>query len=299
MKPLILVAVVAFAFAQHPAKAPESQGAAKTNSAQGANQANAGQSKENPATQPAPTPQSANAPVTAVNQVQAAPHDSHRPEADKQTHDEEVGIQRKLAWFTGALVFVGALQVGAMIWQRNVMNRQLKAMQRQADAIDSSVAAAEKSADAARDSAMTARISADALIAIERAWVMVECELLPHQSGSSLGIAVKLQWVNQGKTPAWIEEIHIRYARFSTIPPVPDLTGAEVTRGPIPLPVGQTQSRNWNLAADMAAAGDRFVYGLIMYRDVLELPRETWFGYRLTPRLSMERIGHPEYNKYT
>jgi hypothetical protein len=48
--------------------------------------------------------------IVEENQVKPAAHNGHASEADKQNHDEELGIQRKLAWFTGLLVAVGLLQ---------------------------------------------------------------------------------------------------------------------------------------------------------------------------------------------
>lgn len=70
---------------------------------------------------------------------QTTPASQQRPTEDKTTSqtpvnstaenrtaqtkaDEELNINRQLAWFTGALVIVGALQMFALIWQARVLN---------------------------------------------------------------------------------------------------------------------------------------------------------------------------------
>ena len=50
----------------------------------------------------------------------------------KHAGDEGLGIQRKLAWFTGALVVIGILQVFALCGQVYIYCRQAKIMARQA-----------------------------------------------------------------------------------------------------------------------------------------------------------------------
>jgi hypothetical protein len=48
-----------------------------------------------------------------------------------QTHNEDFRIQRKLAWFTGALVFVGILQTVVMFLTWQIYRRQANEMRRQ------------------------------------------------------------------------------------------------------------------------------------------------------------------------
>ncbi len=96
----------------------------------------------------------------AVSYIQVSANKSNGL-SDKTSND--LGIQRKVEWFTGVLAFVGVLQVAALIWQAILFLRTLRAIRRQAgqmetqtDILKASVAVAQKSADAAETSAQIA-----------------------------------------------------------------------------------------------------------------------------------------------
>ncbi len=116
------------------------------------------------------------------------------------------------------------------------------------------------------------------------------------------GAFVNLICRNQGKTPAWIVERHIRLEVTNSVAPKPQLQGAEISYDPEPLPVGGPESiQNWSLIGDGWAGEGRFtlIYGVVKYRDVFSPSRETWFGYMVKSDGRLERIAHPEYNKNT
>jgi hypothetical protein len=206
------------------------------------------------------------------------------------------GVWRKAfapeTWPTWATFVVGIV-VAVIYW------KTLRAIEKQTEAN-------HKSADAAHK-------SADALVSAERAWVMVEVhwatqrgQLFRNESsdGTVRTMAdVNLICRNQGKTPAWITERHIRIEVTDSVAPQPQLQGAEISYDPEPLAVGGADSfQHWSLIGDGWAGEGRFVliYGVVKYRDVFSPSRETWFGYIVKPDgHRLERIAHPEYNKNT
>jgi hypothetical protein len=172
--------------------------------------------------------------------------------------------------------------------------------------------AIEKQTEANRKSADAAHKSADALVSAERAWVMVNVKWAAQRGqlrrvDGSDGITrtvadVNLICRNQGKTPAWIVERHIRIEVTNSVSPKPLLQGAEISYDPEPLAVDGSESfQHWSLTGDGWAGAGRFtlIYGVVKYRDVFSPSRETWFGYIVKPDGRFERIAHPEYNKNT
>jgi hypothetical protein len=172
--------------------------------------------------------------------------------------------------------------------------------------------AIEKQTEANHKSADAAHKSAEALVSAERAWVMVEIHwtdqrggLLRSESSDGTirtGAFVNLICRNQGRTPAWIVERHIRVEVTNSVAPKPELRGAEISYDLEPLAVGGRDSiQHWSLIGDGWAGEGRFtlIYGVVKYRDVFSPSRETRFGYMVAKDGSLARIAHPEYNKNT
>jgi hypothetical protein len=172
--------------------------------------------------------------------------------------------------------------------------------------------AIEKQTEANLKSADAAHKSAEALVSAERAWVMVEIHwtgqrggLLRSESSDGkirTGAFVSLICRNQGRTPAWIVERHIRVEVTNSVAPKPELRGAEISYDLEPLAVGGRDSiQHWSLIGDgwagMGAA--TLIYGVVKYRDVFSPSRETWFGYMVAADGSLAPVAHPEYNKNT
>jgi len=103
MKYLILVALSILGFAQQPAKSPKGEGISKTTSAEISNQDN----KSNQETKPT----NSSGPPTLIDQNNSSPQNSDATQADAS-----IRIQGKLVLFTGLLVVVGFLQVGAIAY---------------------------------------------------------------------------------------------------------------------------------------------------------------------------------------
>src|SRR5690348_107063 len=119
MRSLALITVLIGWLAQQPVKPPPSQGTPKSHNTQATNPSSTSQKHEQPTAQPALTPKPNEA--TAIQQNETKPINSNpdRSQTGKNHDDENLRIQRKLAWFTGALVVVGFLQfliLGFQAW---------------------------------------------------------------------------------------------------------------------------------------------------------------------------------------
>jgi hypothetical protein len=109
---------------------PKDKGAAETNRT-----INAGHEKTtNVNQQPSikGTPPTAQPSITAESDSESVGGNGKTRVNSKQTPNEELGIQRELAWFTGALVVVGFLQFFALVGQVTIYCRQAKIMTLQA-----------------------------------------------------------------------------------------------------------------------------------------------------------------------
>jgi hypothetical protein len=118
---------------------------------------------------------------------------------------------------------------------------------------------------------------------------------------------IDLFWRNHGNTPAWISEVSVKMEVTSAGPArKPDLTGAEVFYGPVPVVPGNPPNRDghrFQLSCNGFAEESHqmtLIYGVIRYRDSFTPEGknwETWFGYRVVEHNATERLAHPEYNK--
>jgi hypothetical protein len=195
-----------------------------------------------------------------------------------------------------ALVIVGVAGVIAAIWTLKILGRQTKATEIAADA---------------------AKVSADALIASERAWVMVDLEKQDDGAlivdgmggwGPHTSACVRCICSNQGKTPAQIREKRICLfvtSASKTLPKKPNFDDGIINTQPHDLWPGQQSLPDWpeGIRGNGHAASDDMivVYGVVKYRHMFsESEVQTTFGYRIRGGDSIERLtGYPEYNKIT
>jgi hypothetical protein len=232
-----LVLTLIIPFTQQPTKTPPGKRATEANHAQGVGHpksTNDNQQTSNaaPMTQPSPVP---------VSKAGIVTPDDETDKGRKHTDDEGLGIQRKLAWFTGALVVVGTLQVVALCGQVYIYCRQAKIMTRQAhemkrqrgymrlqwksmgeqvsemrrqviemasqtEVLKSSVATAEKSAEAANSNANTAKKNIEIFISKERARLRVEMKPLVLPLKPDPAYTVNFTVCIYGPTAAFITE---------------------------------------------------------------------------------------------
>jgi hypothetical protein len=187
--------------------------------------------------------------------------------------------------------------------QRKVMARQLEEMKRQADLMEQQAAdAREAAAEAtklARQSAEAATTNAEALINSERAWVNVEIDEPPFLTRDASGngiVWIRPKVKNYGRTPARVEMIIYRphqipkddrFPKPPQLPAEPDYVSPETvytdlqaflppTAAVVPL---QIPVPELDFAAIRGRAVFLYIYGQVLYRDMLETGRGAKFCY--------------------
>jgi hypothetical protein len=270
---------------------------------------------------------------------------------------EQLEINRRLADYTGHLarfteylVGVGVLQVLALLVQAGFFAHHGTLIRESVDQMKGAVTAyqefvrtSQRMLALTRESnaltgkiAATAKESADAFIAGERAWVLVEgikepylTEPYPFEtiSGGARFNEFVFNLVNRGKTVArltgpFLYRFH-SLARGQDLPDTPDYVGrTDPTRtvgkpaepnpvygrvlapgdynGLIPIQLGESVDENKIEQADIVL----YVYGSLVYYDSFEKRRELRFGYTLSPRgftgaPAWVQIRKEEYNRHT
>lgn len=173
----------------------------------------------------------------------------------------------------------------------------------------------QRQAESTEKAANAAKANADAVISAERAWVMVDIEPPPGignmtVSDSSTTVYARMSCWNDGKTPAWIEEIRARFMVLQpndVLPLIPALDHTEILNvGPILLSVRKEKPfyKDEAMVAEgvhITGSGTMAVlYGVVNYRDVFSSRRQSTFGYWLTSGSKWERLsGCPKYNENT
>jgi hypothetical protein len=164
--------------------------------------------------------------------------------------------------------------------------------------------------------AILSRNNVNALVAGQRAWVMVDIELEPEgmvvtESGNdrTYNVQVVMKYRNDGQTPAWITERRASLIGIADnlIPAQPDLTGSEIiAQGTVPLAVGHRHGYgqvSTPLGCTAIATPDcmYLIYGVVRYRTAFNGTGKTTFGYRVTRGWDrLERLdGWPEWNENT
>ena len=153
---------------------------------------------------------------------------------------------------------------------------------------------------------------------IERAWVMVDISCDPgaeivNTSGDgtvSTGLmGTKIKCRNTGNSPGWITEKNIKLAilrrplpkHLSLDEPLTVITDLE------PLSPGEPVEEKLDLVANgrhqRPEVSATIVYGRVIYRDIFNKNRETWFCYELKGWHSSRGLArmreYPEYNRHT
>jgi len=158
-----------------------------------------------------------------------------------------------------------------------------------------------------------AKASADAAIAAERAWVMVDIEKGPgagfivdhsNTATGTYGTSAHIRCIcsNQGKTPAHILEI--RACLLPGINPLPhepdidiktfDTESRYLQSGGVYKKDGGVHGEGGRGIANMVV-----IYGIVRYRHLFSNKEvHTTFGYRLTPSDELRRLEDEQYRKY-
>ena len=166
---------------------------------------------------------------------------------------------------------------------------------------------------------LASKHSAKALVASERAWIMVDLKwsdalkVMDSRTGDGswkTSVTFSLVCRNLGKTPAWISEIQPKLLILGSVdtteslPENPDLTLTD-ERIVTAQYVGAGEHEEWK-SVFMTTDGHRTVeililYGVVRYRHLLSNKgAQTTFAYKVTPGNNLVRLSeHPKYNENT
>jgi hypothetical protein len=193
----------------------------------------------------------------------------------------------RIVWLTGALVIVGAIQI-FVYWKQAAYMRD-------------GLVETRKAADAAK-------VSADAVVGIERAWLVMHTKEGPQSI-----LEAEFWFANYGRTPAWIIEINCSYRKFNTaiieaLPigrrPVSSANGWIVPAGKESRPIFTKLETTGLLTETEVAAVHNgslllILTAMVKYRDIFGLERETCFCQRFSPTLGWCLHSPESFNRRT
>ncbi len=230
---------------------------------------------------------------------------------------QNIAIQGKLELFTGLLALVGFLQVGGMVWQalllrqtRGDIHAQVEWMRSQVQEMRAQTAVSQTSSD-------IALLNTKALIAAERAWIVVDVE---SPAPGKFNFIAR----NVGRTPAkihsvWSSQIITHRDKVLQIPPDEKTNDTLLGMAPCLIPptatlivlrcdIAELDKRHAfgpNVTFSQGFSDLRF-YGRVVYFDIFEsdsvIPHETKWLYWQIPIEGGEPIPdplHTQYNTYT
>jgi hypothetical protein len=216
-----------------------------------------------------------------------------------QTH-EFVAI-----WLEGiALVLI-------FFWDRLDSRSQHKEMLAQLRATERQIEALEKNA-------LAAKTTAESVVNAERAWIMGELSwwensrlrisqlssTIQSQTVERTAVALKLTCKNEGKSPAWIDNVYGHLESFSTASELGAPNRVDGRNfGPMgPLGAGRERSQSLDLTCPAKMKDEDYlaVYVVIEYRDIFGVKRETFLGHALDAHGNIGRQDAlPERNRNT
>jgi len=194
-------------------------------------------------------------------------------------------------WFLFGVGLVGVI----------VANRTLNKLSRQTIATETA--------------ANAAKTSADAQMAGDRAWLLVEQIAVSYNSSSDASFSYAI--TNYGRTPALVHSLERRLdiADSGTVPPHGKIySGKDFLVSPYLIPQNADPAKDTVRLSDISpadffplAAGRKFfwAYGVIKYSDVFGTRHETRFCYRsqqvpgMAGDVPMRLDGPPDYNQIT
>jgi hypothetical protein len=248
--------------------------------------------------QKTPTNKEKNTATNAQPQPQVSISENHYEPAKQQRSPEEETHRWPPPWWSPfwsnwAFVVIGGLAAGAAVWTLFAVREQAKHT---------------------KDAARAALLNAQAVINAERAWILVDIAN-PHPETGNLFVEgiqngkdyftlfVNLICRNEGRSLAWVTEKRIGMQCVDILPPEPDMSETELIEvEPIPIPPTQPSViREQQVTAEGSKLPGKMtvIYGSVKYRDIFDKPRETIFGYRVTPTRIERLSGYPAYNRTT
>jgi hypothetical protein len=153
-----------------------------------------------------PTNPNGSTPATASGAEASSP----KEQGATSTEQENLGIQRKRAWFTGGLVAVGLIQAFVMGWQVTLARGTLEEIHTQAERMKQQIDEMKTQTDVAKTSAEAASLNAQAAVNAERPWLL---ENIERDKDSDQEWIVSIR--NAGNTPAEVVNGYWSYSLLS------------------------------------------------------------------------------------
>lgn len=226
------------------------------------------------------------APVGATGLSSKKESTDDKKHADEETWDWHNAFTPPI-WSNWALVLVGIGATAAALFT-------LGAIKHQTAHLRNSVIQSRKGANAAKKSAIAASKSTEALVNIERAWLIPATEFVKPNELPTIGIVnsqvetIIIRIENCGHTPAWLMDWSINVIVLNDTN-IEQATGVEQPDGDFPnarpFPQGRTEEFpfEWKTnGAEIAAinSGQKhlYIYGFLQYRSIIgDEPRISWF----------------------
>lgn len=202
------------------------------------------------------------------------------------------GWDKFAIWLTFALVLIGAVTFGVVLYQ----------------AIQT-----KKATIAAKEAAEAARLNAEAFINSERSWIMVDLEPKPGGgekireilTSDTTFVPLRIACRNEGRSPAWITEKRVCLRFVVSIPPDPNLESIDYRDPDLDAVSVGKPGRAWDVDVSCEGRHDStedtallIVYGVVKYRDAFSDKHSTTFGYTLGVNGRLKRITeNPKYNQ--
>jgi hypothetical protein len=257
---------------------------------------------------------------TPVSQPTATQQQNDRQrETDKGTYRVKV-VSQPFDWLyliyvivTAIAAFVAWRALIAIRIQGHWMKKQLAEMRiARKQTVTEMQAAGEQTRQLiaqAESTAKATRASADALVASERAWIMVEAfpagNSKPFKSpDGAIGVDARCECKNEGKTGAWINEIKC-VLEFTPLqlPEKPNFENVEPYHS-VPRPIASRGDPE-TYVIQPGCFGDwnkkiLILYGVVKYKNMFGQDCATTFGYTVSREGEFRRItGYPAYNENT
>jgi len=162
----------------------------------------------------------------------------------RKAMSEQLAEMKSAGKQTQDLIAQAKDQVAALTKSAEAAQTMARSVEKQLTIMKDAALSADITAEFTRDAAIAGKKSADALVASERAWIMVKVDKVPGHGGvfhgagvgpgtpitQSTGAPIRITCKNEGKTPAWITEILACLDVVDSLPDVPDFKYAQMVQ---------------------------------------------------------------------
>lgn len=205
-----------------------------------------------------------------------------------------------------ALVLITIAGVWLALRSLNVLRKQTKHTRRAAEAAADGIKLSNRSNEIANVTAQAALKSADSIVRAERSWLLVNAEWVPGYKGVLIGdsedgpfvyASLRLEFVNEGKSPAWIIDVRATLVPLGKLQEEPELDGIpSIDSATTPVGVAKPYILDNSFTVPANHRDELAVFGVVNYRDVFSEHLQTIFGFKIHYN-NISRLTNPAYNR--